>query len=99
PARGGALRRPRAPPHGGRAHPPAAPQAPRARGVAAAAGDEALGMGSVAEDITRRVGEGRIVTAISRLVADGPQVLLSAVPLGEGDGPRGGVLVYAPVTD
>jgi len=67
--------------------------------VAAAAGDEALGMGSVAEDITRRVGEGRIVTAISRLVADGPQVLLSAVPLGEGDGPRGGVLVYAPVTD
>lgn len=67
--------------------------------VAAAAGGEVLGMGSVSEDITQRIREGRTVTANSRLAPDGPPALLAAVPLGEGDQVAGGVLVYAPVAD
>ncbi|HEX6989857.1 MAG TPA: HAMP domain-containing sensor histidine kinase [Bacillota bacterium] len=67
--------------------------------VAAAAGGEVLGMGSVSEDISARIREGRTVTASSRLVPEGPQVLLAAVPVGSEDQVVGGVLVYTPVAD
>ena len=67
--------------------------------VAASAAGESLVINSVPPDITQRVLAGRTATLHTRLVPDGPPVLVAAVPLGEDEPVPGGVLVYTPVAD